>query len=150
MFAKVDKILVPVNGHSANEAAFRLACELSQDNKSKLFALYVIEVEQELPVDAELADKTALGETVLERIEMVSQEMKRPVEADIVQARHAGPAIVQEAMDKQVGLLVLGIPFKSHLGAFALGQATSYILKNTPCPVILWREPVAAAPATMA
>ncbi len=150
MFPKADRILIPVKGDSAGEAAFRLACGLSKESKSKLFALYVIEVEHELPVDAELGDKTAESEAILERIEAVSQEERCPVEADFVQARHAGPAIVQVAVDKRVDLVLLGIPFKRHFGSFTLGEATSYVLKNAPCPVILWREPIPVTSATTA
>ena len=149
MFPKADRILIPVKGDSAAEAAFRLACILSRDSKSKLFALYVIEVKRDLPVDAELGDKTAEGEAILERIEAMSQEERCPVEADFVQARRAGPAIVQEAIEKRVDLVLLGIPFKRHFGSFALGETTSCILKNAPCPVILWREPISVTAVSM-
>ena len=141
MLTAVKKILVPIQGHKADEAAFRIACRISRDNKGKLFALHVIEVDQRLPVDSELPVQTASGEAILERIEVLGHAEKCIVEADIVQARRAGAAIVQESIDKQVELLVLGVPFKSRFGSGALGQAAIYVLANSICPVILWKEP---------
>ena len=129
---------MPIKGDKTGENAFRLACGLYKESKAKLYALYVIEVKQELPLDAQV-DPTK-GETILGRIEAVGQEEKYPVEAEYVQARHAGPAIVQEALEKGVELIVLGIPYKRRFGQFTLGETASYILKNAPCPVILWRE----------
>ena len=120
------------------ENAFRLACGLSKESKAKLFALYIIEVPQELPLDAEV--DSAKGEAILGHIEAMAQEEKCPVEAEYLQARDAGPAIVQEALERGVELIVLGIPYKRRLGQFTIGHTTSYILKNAPCDVILWRE----------
>ena len=134
----VEKILVPVNGDQTGEDAFRLACGLSKERKSKLYALYIIEVAQELPLDAEV--ESAHGEATLRRIEAVSQEEKCRVEAEYLQARYAGPAITQETLGKGIDLIVLGIPYKQRFGQFTLGETASYILKNAPCPVILWRE----------
>ena len=98
MAVNAKKILVPVKGDRAGEDAFRLACELSRDTKARLYGLYVIEVQQELPIDID-ADTTQ-GEAILTRIEALSREEKYPVDATYIQARHAGPAIVQEVMER--------------------------------------------------
>ena len=134
----VNRILVPINEDKTGENAFRLACGLCKANKAKLYALYIIEVKRELPIDAEV--DSAYGETVLGRMEAVGKEEKCQVEAEYLQARHAGPAIIQEATERAVELIVLGIPYKRRLGQFSLGETASYILKYAPCPVILWRE----------
>ena len=137
----VGRILVPIKGDRAGEEAFRLACGLSKENKAKLYALYIIEVKQELPLDAEV--DSSQGEAILGRIEAVSQEEKCRVEAEFLQARQAGPAIVQESIERRIGLIVLGVPYKRRFGQFTLGETPAYILKNSSCPVILWREQVA-------
>ena len=138
MALNVKKILVPINGHKAGEEAFRLACELSRHSKAKLYALYIIEITHELPIDAEVDPHE--GETILSAIETVSHEEKCHVEARYLQARRAGPAIVQEAEERSAELIVLGLPYKRHLGQFILGDTASYVMKNAPCPVIVWRE----------
>ena len=138
MVTNAEKILIPIRGDRTGEDAFRLACGLSKEHKAKLYALYVIEVKQELPLDA--AVDSAPGEAVLKKIEAVGQEEKCRVEARYVQARHAGPAIIQEALEMGVELIVLGIPYKRRFGQFTLGETAFHILKDAPCPVILWRE----------
>ena len=138
MAINTSRILVPVNGDSTGEDAFRLACRLSRESKAKLYALYIIEVEQRLPLDA-MVDSSQ-GEAVLRRIEAVGQEEKCKVEAEFLQARHPGPAIVQEAKERGIGLIVLGIPYKRRFGQFTVGRAAYYVLRNAPCPVIVWRE----------
>ena len=144
MTMDVERILVPIIGDKAGEEAFRLACGLSKESKAKLYALYIIEVKQELPLDAEV--DSSQGEAILGRIEAVSQEEKCRVEAEYLQARQAGPAIVQESIERRVGLIVLGVPYRRRFGQFTLGHTPAYILKNAPCPVILWREQMAPAP----
>ena len=146
MTKNAKTILVPINGDEATVEAFRLGCSMSKDQKAKLYALHVIEVKNELPVDAEV--DASNGEAILERIEAVGAGTKCQVQAEYLQARRAGPAIVQEASNKEVGLIILGIPHKRQLGRFAIGETASYILKNALCPVILWRQQ--AAPASEA
>lgn len=143
MAINAKKILVPVKGDQAGEDAFRLACELSRDTKARLYALYVIEVQQELPIDID-ADTTQ-GEAILSRIEALSREEKYPVDATYIQARHAGPAIVQEVMERGIELMVLGVPYKRRFGQFTIGATTLFVLKNVPCPVILRRERIGVA-----
>jgi len=135
---KFTNILVPVNEGDTGESAFRLACQLSKGSNAKLYALYVIEIKQEIPLDAEV-DGT-LGESILSRIETVGKKEKCKVKATMLQARHAGPAIVQEASDKEVSLIVLGISFKRQFNQFKLGDTASYLLRNAPCPIILWQD----------
>ena len=131
-------ILVPVNGGAAGESAFRLACRIARENKAKLHAIHVIEVTHELPLDAEVDPTSA--ESALDRIETLSHEEKYKVEAQYLQARRAGPAIVDEASQRGAELIIVGIPYKRQMGQFTVGETASYLLRNATCPVILWRE----------
>ena len=120
--------------------AFRIACGLGREAKSKLYALYVIEVKRALPVDAEVTSEVAKGEDILSEIETVSREEKAAVSAEIVQSRQAGPAVMHEALERDADLIILGLPAKGLNNSFHLGENVSYILKNASCPVLLWRE----------
>ena len=135
-------IVVPVKGQSADHEAFRLACRLAKEDRAKIYALYVIEVARELPEDAEISEETARAEEVLSRIESLAKQERYPVVAEVVQARQAGAAIVQEAAERGAKLVVLGEPYKRQLGSFNLGDNVMYILKHAICPVLLWREPI--------
>ncbi len=135
----LSSVLVPVKGDKFDDEAIKLACGLIKPSKGKVLALYVIEVDRGLPVDAEIAPATARGEEVLKHIEELTKEERCEVEAEILQAREVGPAVVQEAVERGVGAIVIGLAYKRRYGAFSLGEAVPYILKNAPCCVILWR-----------
>lgn len=136
----ISSALVPVRGEASDDEAVRLACELINSSKGRLYILYVIEVERGFPLDAEIAPSTAKGEQILNHMEDVARKFKCHTEAELVQARQAGAAVVQEAVDKNVDAVVLGMPYKERLGSYSLGNTVPYILKNAPCRVILWRD----------
>ncbi len=136
-------VLLPVRGDLVNEDAFRLACTLAKGAKGKIRAIYVIEVKRELPLDAEIADETSRGEEALAQIESLAKAEKCPLDADILQARQAGPAIVQEAASKEADVIVVGVECRPLDDGITVGQTASYVLEHAHCPVLLWR----AAPA---
>ena len=150
MTMTIKRILVPVNGTSASEHAFRWACQLVKNTKSELHAVYVSEVPQEFPLNTEFVSEDTRGEQVLARIETISTEEKCRVHAQILQGRHAGPAIVLEAEDREMELIILGIPFRHRVGSSILGTTASYLLEHAPCQVVLWSERVQAAALTRA
>ena len=134
-------VLVTVTGNQSDEEVVRLACELVDSKKGRVYILYVIEVERGLPVDAEIGPATAKGEEVLKHVEQVAKAYKCPTEAEMVQARQAGLAVVQEAVEKSVDTILLGIPYREAYGSFSMGDTIPYVLKNAPCRVIVWRDP---------
>ena len=129
----MSAVLVAVEGEGADDDAVRLASELVDAQKGNLYIVYVIEVERGLPVDAEIAPATAKGEEVLKRMERVSRPYKLETKAELLQSRRAGLAVVQEAVDKQVDAIVVGILYKEVYGSFSLGEMAPYVLKNAPC-----------------
>tara|TARA_B100001013_G_scaffold326736_1_gene239486 strand:+ start:57 stop:518 length:462 start_codon:yes stop_codon:yes gene_type:complete len=132
--------VVPVKGGPVDLEAFQLACQLTLESKAKLYALYVIEVPMELPVDAEIVEETAKAEDILGKIEGLAKEKKCPVHAEVIQARRAGPAIVQEALERDANLVVLGTTYKYNNGSHAIENTSFYVLSHAACPVLLWRE----------
>ncbi len=58
----------------------------------------------------------------------------------MIQAREAGPAIVDEAAERGIDLILMGVKYKSRFGQFSLGSNVMYVLKNAPCRVILFQE----------
>jgi len=134
------KILVPVIGTEADEEAMRLACRLAKKDKGKILAIYSIKIKRALPLDAEIESETQKAEAVLDHIEMVAEEQDYEVDTDVLQAREAGPAIIDEVVERGVDLILIGIKHKTRFGQFSLGHVVPYVLKNAPCPVILYQE----------
>ena len=139
---EATKVLVPVNGDEADEEAIKLACSVVK-KKGTLYIIYVIEVKRTLPLDAEMRPEIQRGEEVLESAERIAEEGDCEVETDLLQAREVGPAIIDEAMERGVDLIIIGITYKRRFGEFSLGECTPYVLKNAPCRVWVCREPIA-------
>jgi len=134
------KILVPISGTEADEEAMRLACRLAKRDKGRIWAVYVITVQRTLPLDAEIEPEIQRAEDILDHIEMIAAEQDYEVEAEALQAREAGPAIVDEAVERGFDLILMGVKHKRRFGQFSLGNVVPYVLKNSPCPVILYQE----------
>ncbi len=82
------------------------------------------------------------GEAVLDQAERVAEELDYEVDAELLQAREVGPAVVDEAIERGVDLIVLGVPYKKRFGEFNLGKVAPYVLKNAPCRVWLVRQAI--------
>lgn len=138
--AKLSKVLVPIAGVAGESAAIQLACQVAKQDKAKVLLIHVIEVQRNLPVDAENLPAQERGEQVLGQAERIAHSHYNHVESELLQARVAGSALVNEAMDRNVDLIVMGVPFRRSLGEFYLGATANYVFKNAMCPVWLCRE----------
>jgi len=135
---EIGKVLVPVNGNGVDREAIRLACELAEKNGASVRAIYVIEVERSLPLDAPHR-KTADAEAILAHAEEMAGDEGHDIDTGLLQARDAGSAIVQEAKEGGVDLIVLGVGYKRRLGVFDMGNTTSHVLREALCHVVLYR-----------
>ncbi len=134
-----NNILLPVSRGRGYRNAFRMAHSLVREGRGKIYAIYVIEVELALSLDAEIEEETSRGEEALSYIEELAKEEKCSLEAEILQARQAGPAIVQEAANIPASLIALEVEHRSAMMEFRVGRTTDYILRRSRCPVLLWR-----------
>ena len=136
---RVERYLVPVDGSGASYAALAAACGVARIHHSNVAALHVIEVPRTLPLDADMSDDFERGEDILERAERVGQDHKVRVDASICQARQAGHAVVDEAIEDRAGAIVVGVSYRRPYGRFRLGRLPEYVLAHAPCEVWLFR-----------
>ncbi len=134
------RILVPAAGSEADEEAMKLACALAKKTKGKIWSVYVITPKRSLPLDAEIESEVQKAETILNHVETVAEEQDYEVETDVLQAREAGPAIIEEAVEREADLILIGIKYKRRFGQFNLGNVAPYVLKNAPCSVLLYQK----------
>lgn len=139
---KIKKFLVPICGNSVDNEAIRLACDLAKKSKAQVYVVYIIEVPRTLPLDAQIDSEMKIAEELLTQAEDIAADQDYEVETDLLQAREAGPGIVDEAVERKVDLIVMGIPHKKRLGIFNLGNASRYTLRESPCAVLLYREAI--------
>jgi nucleotide-binding universal stress UspA family protein len=137
-----------VNGNPTDDDAVALACEIGKRGKASVYAIYVIEVKRTLPLDVDLPPEAAKGDSVLARAERIAEEFGIDLETEILQARDVGTAIVDEALERDIDLIVMGIGYKRKFGEFDLGHTAPYVLKNAPCRVWLARAAPNVAAAT--
>lgn len=134
------KILVPVSGADSDVETIKLACRLAKKDKGKVWAVSIVTIKRALPLDAEIESEIKKAEEILDRAETVAGEEDFQIESDVLQAREVGPAIVDEAVERGVSLILMGIAYKQRFGQFSLGNIVPYVLQNSPCPVILYQQ----------
>jgi nucleotide-binding universal stress UspA family protein len=134
------KILVPVSGAEADVETIKLACRLAKKDKGKVWAVSIVTIKRALPLNAEIDSEIKKAEEILDRAETVAGEEDYEIETDVLQAREIGPAIVDEAVERGVGLILMGVAYEQRFGQFSLGNTVPYVLKNAPCPVILYQQ----------
>lgn len=135
----LSRVLVPVNGSALDDEIVSLACEMVNHKKGTVWVLYVIEVARRLPLDAEVPVETTRGEQVLQHLEALGKSKKCRIDGEILQARNVGPAIVQEAVDRDAELLIAGADYQEHFGSPTIGDLVPYLLKRSPCRVLVYR-----------
>ena len=140
--AHLRSIRVPVDGSHASLQAVALACDIARKNKGSVSVVHVIEVKRTMPLDAELEGEAAAGEEILTQAARVAREQDFDVDSEILQAREASHAIVDEAIERGADLIILGMQYKQPFGEFQLGRVIQYVMRSAPCEVWVCRHPV--------
>lgn len=131
-----QRILVPMAGTDADDAALRLAAMLLGGGHGEVTLLTVIEVPFDRQLDSE--DPTAIGfaDEVLGRAEAFLASHEVTSRTSVVQARAAGAAIVDEAVEWGADLIVMGLRYKKRFGgAWDAGRTVPYVMRNSTAPV---------------
>ncbi len=139
-----NTVLVLVTGSSSDAMAVSHAVSLIREARGRLIILYVIKVDRSLPLDAELPDEVSQAEKVLKEAETATQ-LQRNVEAEMLQARDIGSAVVHEAAVRDVDAVVISTEYPTENGQFSLGADIPYVLEFAACNVVLVREALAGA-----
>jgi nucleotide-binding universal stress UspA family protein len=135
-------ILVPVTNSPASLEAVSVACTLARPRKGKVYVVHVIEVLRSLPLNAEMEAEARRGEQLIHRAEEIADHLGMAITGQLLQAREAGQAIVDEARDRAVDAIILGIGYKRLMGSFQVGRTSDYILKNATSQVWVVRQGV--------
>jgi len=128
------EVLVPTTG-SLDAEMIQAACKIALRDKSRVLALYVIEVPMTLPLEATMPAEREKGEKALDQAEMIGKEIGVKVDTRLVQARSAGKAIVEEAIKIRADLIMLGQPEKTALSEIFGAKTVSYVAQHAPCRV---------------
>ncbi|MCE5300741.1 MAG: universal stress protein [Spirochaetia bacterium] len=129
-------IIVPTTGE-LEAAHIQTACKIALRDKSRILAMYVIEVPMTLPLDARMTAEKEKGEAALDQAEMIAKEYGVEIDTKLLQVRSAGKAIVEEAEKRRADLIMMGQTEKRGLSNLASGKTVSYVAQNAPCKVFI-------------
>ena len=131
-----ERVLLPMAGTEADEAALRLTALLLGGTSGQASLLHVIEVPFERQLDAEDPKAIAFADEILERAEAFLTEREVQVRTSIAQARVAGAAIVDDAVEQRADLIVMGLRYKKRFGGgWDAGRTVPYVMRNSTAPV---------------
>ena len=123
------RIIIPVSGGTEDDRAIDLVGELAQRHPTNITLVYVVEVQQAMPLDAELPEAVARGEEVLARAEQLTRQRLPTsvdlISTDLLQARSAGAAIVDEAIEQNADVILMATAIKVKYGKNVTGDAAS-------------------------
>ena len=135
------RAVIALTGGPIDTETVRLAVELGRPAKAELVGVHVVEIDWTLPLDADIAGHSEDAQRVLDLAEGMAERLGHRMESVLVQARDVGAALVDEAVERDADLLILGLPYRTQFGGeFALGRTILYALKNAPCAVWVVRE----------
>ena len=132
------RILVPLLGDDdVDGPALKVAALLLAGREDvEVSLLHVIEVPFDRNLDAEDEEAVAAADQVLSRAEAALVEKGVPARTSTVQARAAGPAIVDDANELGADLIVMGLRYKKRFGGqWDAGRTVPYVMRNSTAPV---------------
>ena len=152
------RALVPYDASPAAKRALDVALKLSASSDRKnsvVHPAYVVEIDRALPLDALVPDIQARGEECLSEAETEAAKAKVKCDSFLLQARQAGPGLVEQAVEEQVDLVVIGVDSATSVdgathartahsrysaAAIDLGPTADYVISHAPCEVIVVRD----------
>lgn len=143
MLRGFERLVVPVAGSHIDTRVLDILPDLFRKDGGSVTFLYVVEVPQAMPLDAELPAEIEEGERALRHAESVAR-LTLPARAahivtELLQARAIGPAIVDEAIERDADAIVMTASIHRKHGRDSLGETTDYVLLNAPCEVVVLR-----------
>ncbi len=132
------RILVPLVGDAAvDDPALKVAALLTGGRDgTEVSLLHVLEVPFERNLDAEDESAVASADEILTRAEGLLGGYGVSTRTSTVQARAAGPAIVDDANELGADLIVMGLRYKKRFGGqWDAGRTVPYVMRNSTAPV---------------
>ena len=136
---KLSRILVPlIRKNDVTDRIVALAAQMARPRNGSVELLAVTEVPFMLPLDARVEEDEKQILELLDRAESVASHYGIKVTKRVLKARSAGAAIVREAEDRGVDLiLIANSPVRVRGNLQQVDPAVEYVLKNAPCEVLV-------------
>jgi nucleotide-binding universal stress UspA family protein len=137
------RAVVALSGHPNGQRLVRLVGEMARAQKAEVIGVHVVEIDWSMPLDMDIAGRSDEIQQILDLAEGTAESVGVTLEPVLLQARDVGAALVDEAVERDADLLVIGLAYRTKFGGdFAMGRTIPYVLKNAPCAVWVVREPI--------
>ena len=131
-------IVVPVVRSNESEEALVAAARLAAERGATVAIVYVLEVPMSLPVEAELPEREAEADELLDDAVSLVEAYGVRAFARLARGRSAGAEIVREAEQRGAELIALGARRKpARRGTPIFGRTTDFVVKAAPCRVLV-------------
>jgi APA family basic amino acid/polyamine antiporter len=134
---EMSRILVPMKLGLIGEEMVATAVKLAHERGSAVEALHVIRVPLDRALDTVLADEEQRASESIEEARALGEEYGVEVHGDTVRARSIGEAIVTEASNRDVDLIVLGSAPRWRRQSRFFSPTVEYVLRRAPCEVLV-------------
>ena len=136
---KLSYILVPLlRMNEATDRIVALAAQMARQRNGNVEALAVIEVPFTLPLNAYVEQDEKLAFEALNRAGSVATSVAVRINKRILKARSAGLAIVREAEEKGIDLiLIANAPVRVRGNIQQIDPTVEYVMRNAPCEVLV-------------
>lgn len=132
------KVMVALRDSETAGSLTKLACQMANLTGTTVTALHVIEIPPGLPIDVEDPVFERPSQQILSLARQIaSNNFSMHITTKLVKARNAGEAIVDEAADQGIELLVIGYHRDHGLAETLLGSTVQHVTHHAPCRVLV-------------
>lgn len=135
---------MPVTNVDVDSRVLQIVERLAKRQRIEISVVYVVEVMQSMPLDAELPGDVACGEQVLQaardHIAVHVDPKQNLITTELLQARSTGAAIVDEALDHDASVIIMAAKLQRKHGQLSIGDTVDYVLRNAHCEVVVVRS----------
>lgn len=136
------KVMVALRDTETAGSLTKLACQMASLAGTNVIALHVIEVPPGLPIDVMDPVFERPGQQVLSLARQIaSNNFSMHIATKLLKARNAGEAIVGEATEEGIDLLVIGYHHNHGLAETLLGSTVQHVTHHAPCRVLVQVPP---------
>jgi basic amino acid/polyamine antiporter, APA family len=131
------RILVPLKLSPIGDEVLATAIRLAQEHEGKITVLHVVAVPLDRPLDAELYEREDAAMVALEDAKELAAEHGIEVDGAFVRARSIGAAVVEQAVAREVELIVMGSSPRWRRQSRFFSPTVDYVLRKAPAEVMV-------------
>jgi len=134
-----EKILVGLDGSEYSDKALNQALSMAKICNSTLFAISVVDLyPEQMALAPALVEKLSVDvRETLDKAKKRAEEENIACETIVQMGMSANEAIVREAKERNVDLIVLGTKGRTGLKKAILGSVAERVIGNAPCGVLV-------------